>query len=110
VACTGGTLFAISPWLGLIAFGTFVIILLFFRYVSLGSIICMFLPTFMIFIPGIDYLYLFDHSLLFKDSYKPDWVTHVYLLCIMLCNSFLVIVRHVPNIRRLINHEERKIF
>jgi glycerol-3-phosphate acyltransferase PlsY len=83
---------------------------LLFRYVSLGSMICMFIPAFMIFIPNIAYLYLFDYSLLFNNSYQPDVIAKVWIMCIMLCNSFIIIVRHAPNIQRLLKHEEKRFF
>jgi glycerol-3-phosphate acyltransferase PlsY len=110
VACSGGTLFAISPWLGLIALFTFIIILLICRYVSLGSMICMLLPAFAVFIPRIAYLYLFENNLLYNLNYvyTPTLTIKVWLMGIILCNSIIVIIRHSSNIKRLINREEKR--
>jgi glycerol-3-phosphate acyltransferase PlsY len=86
------------------------VIFLIFRYVSLGSMICMTLPAFMIFIPGIDYIYLFDHSLLYKDNYHPEVLIQMWIMFIILCNSSIMIIRHIPNIKRLLRHEEKRFF
>jgi acyl-phosphate glycerol 3-phosphate acyltransferase len=110
VATTGGMLFAISPWLGLISFGTFVLILICTRYVSLGSMICMFIPAFLIFVVPLDNFYLFDHSLLYSNDYHPDTWGRVIFLIEMLCNSAIVFIRHKPNIQRLWKHEEKRFF
>jgi glycerol-3-phosphate acyltransferase PlsY len=88
----------------------FVLILLITRYVSLGSIICVFLVSFMIFIPHIDYIYLFNNSLLYPEKYWPDVVSKLIMMIIMLCNSLIVTIRHRKNIGCLIMHKERKFF
>jgi glycerol-3-phosphate acyltransferase PlsY len=110
VSTTGGVVFAISPWLGLVAFGLFILILLITRYVSLGSIVCVFLSAFMIFIPHLDYIYLFNNSLLYPENYQPDVLSKALMMCIMLCNALIVIIRHKQNILCLINGKERKFF
>lgn len=110
VSTTGGILFAISPWLGLIAFGTFVCVVIITRYVSLSSMICMFIPVFMIFIPTLQYIYLFDNSLLYTGQYSPNISTQIILMMMMLCNSSIIIVRHKTNIVRLLQHKEKRIF
>jgi glycerol-3-phosphate acyltransferase PlsY len=99
-------LFAISPWLGLIAFGIFVVMFFIFRYVSLSSMVCMFLPAFMVFVPHISYLYLFRYSL----WYPHDAIIQIWLMCMILYNSLIVIIRHKSNIQRLLKHEEKRFF
>jgi glycerol-3-phosphate acyltransferase PlsY len=96
--------------LGLLSFGIFVVILLITRYVSISSTICMFMPAFSVFLVGMDYFYLFDHSLLFQTSFEPDIVERVIFMVMILCNSLIVIIRHIPNIIRLSKHEEKKVF
>jgi glycerol-3-phosphate acyltransferase PlsY len=72
--------------------------------------ICMFLPAFLIFVPYIDYLYLYDHSLLYNAAYIPDLISKIWLMLLMLCNSFIIMLRHTPNIQRLLKHEEKRFY
>jgi glycerol-3-phosphate acyltransferase PlsY len=72
--------------------------------------ICMFIPVFMIFIPTLQYIYLFDNSLLYTGQYSPNISTQIILMMMMLCNSSIIIVRHKTNIVRLLQHKEKRIF
>jgi glycerol-3-phosphate acyltransferase PlsY len=110
VSTTGGILFAVSPWLGLIAFGIWLTILLATRYVSLGSMFCMLLTVFLIFIDKLNFLYLFDRSLLFHNPLFINWSIRCGLFALLLINAMIVIARHYPNIQRLLKHQERKFF
>ena len=88
VATACGAFLAINPLAVLICFIAFVIVLAIFRYVSLASIIAaLMLPI---------SLYIFNSL--------PDIVVFSGLI------SLLVIVRHISNIKRLLNGTENKIF
>lgn len=118
VATTGGVLFSISPYLGLIAFLTWLIIVLITRYVSLGSLFCMTVASLFVFIPAVGDFYLFNASLIFplrvelniRDAYNIN----PWLMCgtflIILCNDIILTIKHRPNIERLINNTESKLF
>ncbi|WP_372519869.1 glycerol-3-phosphate 1-O-acyltransferase PlsY [Candidatus Ruminimicrobiellum ovillum] len=88
VATACGVFLALNPLSVLICFITFVIILAIFKYVSLASIIAaMMLPI----------------SLYCLDSF-PELIVFSGIIAI------LVVIRHIGNIKRLLNGTENKIF
>lgn len=88
VATGCGVFLALNPLATLICFAIFVVILLIFRYVSFSSIIAaMMLPI----------------TLFFLNS-DPEIVLFSGVVAI------LVVIRHVSNIKRLLNGTENKIF
>ncbi|MDR3257424.1 MAG: glycerol-3-phosphate 1-O-acyltransferase PlsY [Mycoplasmataceae bacterium] len=113
VATTGGVILTISPWIGLIGLGLWILIILITRYVSVSSMVTMFVCAFLIFVPHLDFIYLFQESSLFPNisaSEYPTLIAKCILMLVMLCNSFIVISRHTPNIVRLINKKEKRFF
>lgn len=87
VATAGGMVFAIDWRIALILLAIFFVVLLISKYVSLGSIIMALLyPVF---------IFIFHRS--------------VILVLIAVVFTFVVVVAHKDNIRKLLNHTERKI-
>jgi glycerol-3-phosphate acyltransferase PlsY len=72
--------------------------------------VCMLIPTFLVFIDKLNFLYLFDGSLLFPQPLVISWNIRISLFVLTFINALIVIVRHSTNIKQLIKHEERKIF
>jgi len=88
VATAAGILLVIFPQVFLSLLLVFFLVLLIFRYVSLSSISVAFLFPFLI--------YFF---------YPSNWILQLVSLIL----SALVIIRHIPNIKRLCKGEEPKI-
>jgi glycerol-3-phosphate acyltransferase PlsY len=76
---------------------------------------------FLILIPNLNFLYLFDNSVLYnpglyaprddvaKISYEFNSDLIFGLFIIMFCSTFLVLMRHKSNIYRLLHGKESKI-
>lgn len=125
VSSAAGFAACVSPWMFFICFILFWSICLITRYVSLSSILTVFLLPFWTLIPQLDFFYMvnipnlqiidiprfnnaFDIANYF--NYTSMWW---YLLTLFLLQgfvSFLVIYRHKENIVRLIKKQERKAF
>ncbi len=88
ISCIAGVIIAYSWRVSLIGFFTFVIILALFKFVSLAST-C---SGFSLFIGW----YLFS---------KNDW----YLLGFLILAMIFVVIKHIPNYKRIINGTENKI-
>lgn len=87
VATAAGVLMALNPWLALATLASFAIILAFFRYVSLGSIVAaLFAPFYQLLI----------------------WGAEPALLCVVPM-GLLLIWRHEGNIRKLLKGTENKL-
>jgi glycerol-3-phosphate acyltransferase PlsY len=84
VATTFGVFLAINPWSGLVFFLIWLLIVIFTKYVSLGSIVGLLGASIFTFFIGKDY-----------------WV-------IFLALSLFSMLRHKENIKRLLNGNERK--
>lgn len=114
VSSCGGVLFAISPWLGLAAFGIWVIVVLTTRYVSVASGLCMFIPAFLIFITQMDYMYFFSMGFYENQWFIPSFENNISLMvglmAIILFDWLLTAIRHGNNIKNLIKKNERKFF
>ncbi len=88
VATACGVFLALNPLSVLICFITFVIILAIFKYVSLASIIAaMMLPISLYWLDAVPELILFSGVI-----------------------AILIVIRHIGNIKRLLNGTENKIF
>ncbi len=86
VATAAGVLFGLNPWLGLATLATFAIILAFFRYVSLASIVAAaFAPFYQLLI------------------WRPGW--SALAMAVM---GLLLVWRHAGNIRKLIAGTENR--
>lgn len=87
VATAFGTISAINIDFSIIMIGTWILIILLFRYVSLGSII----------------------TAIIMPCYA--WYINNYTYCFfMITLSFLILIRHIDNIKRLWNHQEKRIW
>jgi len=110
VATFGGFGLSTSWFLSLTGFGTFFIVLKAKKYVSLASISAGIATI--IFSWGL-YAFQFVAPESFWHFFMWGWGS--YLLAgweyatVATLISLLLIVRHIPNIKRLIHHEERKI-
>lgn len=87
VATSGGMVFAVDWRIALILLAVFIIVLIITKYVSLGSIIMAVLYPIM--------MYVFHNS--------------VSLAVFAAIFTIIVLMTHVPNIARLINHTENKV-
>ncbi len=88
VATSFGVLAVLHPWVGLLTFSIWVIVVLIWRYISLGSLVAFAsLPLIVI------WLYPDRNSILFS-----------------LGTAVLVYLRHLENISRLLSKKEAKVF
>lgn len=90
VACCTGILLAYSPLIFIIVIAIFILVLIWKRYISLSSMtaaISAFILSF------------FIHS---SESIDILFTSVIGILCAF------IIIRHIPNIKRLINHTESK--
>ncbi|MGL4647116.1 MAG: glycerol-3-phosphate acyltransferase [Mycoplasmoidaceae bacterium] len=124
-ASTAGFFMAVSPWIFIIAFLMFWIILGIVRYVSVSSILAIIASVIMSLIPNLNFLYMLnlggDLTIIsgVNDSitnfYKPfinyesysQYIFYVFSMALLMAT--IVIYKHKENIRRLINKEESKI-
>ena len=84
----------LNRWLALILFAVFVIVVAFTRYISLGSSVAAALyPVFL--------APLFRG--LFSGAYPP-----IYIVLFSFFLAAIIIYKHIPNIKRIMNHEESK--
>lgn len=123
-ASTAGFFLALSPWIFLIGFALFWIFFFSSRYVSLSSIFSIFVTTFFLLIPQLDYFYILninnaniinvqninDSINNLSVSYIDYWwyIINNFLLSFLI--SIIVIYKHKKNIINLINHKEKKLF
>ena len=114
VSSFGGLLFAISPWIALCAFGFWLVIVLITRYISLASIFMTIFASSMIFVPGVNWLYLFSNDLFdWYSNYLSNADSLINIICIFsmcICLSSFIIWRHKNNIKNLLDKKERKFF
>ena len=90
VACCTGILLAYNPLIFLIVLAVFILVLIWKKYISLSSIVSAtvaFILTFFI--------------------YNTETIDYVFTIVIGILWMF-IIIRHIPNIKRLINHNESK--
>lgn len=114
---TAGIILAISPYLAIITFTIWVIIVVISKYVSLGSMLCTLITPFFVFIKQLDLMYLFGNSL-FNNSLNfindSVYSQHVWLFIglflIIFLSALFVLYRHKSNLIRIKQGTERKIF
>ncbi|MGL4948165.1 MAG: glycerol-3-phosphate 1-O-acyltransferase PlsY [Mycoplasma sp.] len=109
-SCLGAFTICISPLIGLTAFILWFIIMKVTKYVSLSSILTSWVVVILLFIPGLNWLYLAQSSidnLLIIGGHGIYWILFVNSI-VIICATILTI-KHKDNIKRLINKEERKI-
>lgn len=95
VATGLGVAAAVAPWSTLVAFATFVVFVLVFRWVSLASVLAA--TAF-----AVAQTAMLGRSLFAAES----WPLTVFTFCVPL----LIVVRHRSNLRRLVRGEEPKTF
>ena len=92
VATAAGVLLAFEPWLGLAALASFAIIVFFFRYVSLASMVAaLFAPTYYLIGDGV------------------GWQASGAKTLAMVAMGLLLVWRHRENINRLLAGTESKL-
>ena len=110
VATFGGFGLSTGWFLSLIGFGTFFITLKAKKYVSLASIMAGIMT---IVFAWLIYVFQFFAPQSFWDFFMWGWGSYLHAgweyATVTTIISGLLIVRHHANIKRLINHEERKI-
>ena len=84
----------LNRWLALLLLLVFVIVVAFTRYISLGSSVAAALyPVFLI--PFFRWI--------FNGAYPP-----IYVVLFAFFLAGIIILKHIPNIKRILNHEESK--
>lgn len=123
-AATSGFFLAISPWVFLIAFSIFMIVFFICRYVSVSSIIGIIGGTLLFLIPQLDFLYMLDlidanilnvppignFNELYFVTYLNNWEYIITIFSISALISIIVVWKHKPNLIKLRNGEEKKLF
>ncbi len=125
-ATSAGVCLAISPWIYLICFATFWIVLFITKYVSLSSMISIGLGFILMLIPSLDYFYMLnilgnDNCILKIGSvshefmnptinFKEHWDYLFFCFVFMFFMWALVVYKHKDNILRLLNRSENKMF
>lgn len=98
IACTAGLLAAFDPRIGIVALITFLLVVIFTRYVSLGSIMIVIEFTLLLIVFG---------QMGFYHMERPALI-EMYVLGVLL--MIMAIYRHRANIVRLFNGTENKVF
>lgn len=124
-ATTAGVMMSISPWIFLIAFTLFILIVLITKYVSLASMLSISIACILILIPNLDYFYMFNiinnndminigpinnEFINPTINYKENWGYLFTIFLIFFVITGIVVYKHKTNIFRLITRTENKIF
>lgn len=105
IACTAGVILTfLDPVMIVLGLVTFFGLFLIFRYVSLGSICLVTVFAIEYTVSCLAGRYPFD---LDDSSSRLAMIESICVICFM---SAMAIYRHRANIKRLINHEEKKMF
>ncbi len=110
VSCFCGLILAISPFLAIVSLSVFVISLIIKKYVSLSSILGSISTWILIFIPGINWMYMTNESITtlnIVDGYNTLTILLVMSYC--LAGSSLLTIKHKENIIRIMNGSERRV-
>lgn len=89
VACCAGILLAYKPLIFIFTMTVFTLVFIWKKYISLASILAAIATLIISFIPF---------------GGEMDW----FFTIIVVCAVTFLIIRHIPNIKRLINHTENK--
>lgn len=109
-ACYGAFLFIVSPWIALLALICLIALIKKTKMMSFSVLIVAIFVPFLIFIPGLSYLYILDSDIfdiLFID-FNP-YLSVILLFFILFISTIIIIFKHRENIKRIKNNEERKI-
>jgi glycerol-3-phosphate acyltransferase PlsY len=108
VSTSGGVFFAISPWIALVAFGIWLLIVSSTRYVSLGSIITLAISPPLVYAPHLTLWYLINNHIFGPSNFHISilFITCIFILTMV--NGLLVTYRHRTNIIRLLHHKENR--
>lgn len=109
IASLGGLLLVMSPFMGATAGLIIILCVIISRYVSLGSVIAVLVSPFTALIPGVNYTYLMypDISTCVHNSIHNPCI-FLPLFGMLLFLGILIVIKHIPNIKRLINGTENK--
>ena len=102
VASIAGFILCMNYKLAIVAFGAYFIVFLITKIISLGSISTAIATFIASFIPFFKDCYLFTHNEL--NNNISLLIFHVTLFVL----GALLIIRHIPNIKRLLKGEEKK--
>lgn len=110
VASSLGFYLCVSPFIGLLFVLIMLIIVLITKYVSLGSIITVWICACLTLIPYINYFYLANANLLIINKDLINYtINATFILAIGLIIAILVTIKHKANIIRIKNKVENKI-
>ncbi len=104
VASIFGFLIFMNYRLALLALGTFIIVFLISRIVSLSSISAAIIVMILHFIPFLRNSYLFNNLNFDPNNKIPEIIFSITIFIL----GTLLICRHIPNIKRLFKHEEKQ--
>ena len=100
VATASGAVFAYIPLLFPIAVISYFTTFLISHYSSLGSLISALLLAI------LSFIYVF----IIKIDYITNVPIDIYMIVLVSFGLIIIYLKHIPNIKRLINHEEHKIY
>ena len=98
IASTFGVMLALCPSIALVCVVVFIIIFAITHYVSLGSVVIV-----TVFLAGV---VIANHMMLLGVS--PEYLVEFDIVAA--CFTLMAIWRHRANIKRLLNHEESKVY
>jgi glycerol-3-phosphate acyltransferase PlsY len=79
------------------------------KYVSVASIATTFFGSFLIFVPYLDFVYFSSTPFYFLDYSGVELINLLMIFCILFFSSIIIVLKHLPNIHRLLLNTENKI-
>ncbi|WP_208894799.1 glycerol-3-phosphate 1-O-acyltransferase PlsY [Ureaplasma diversum] len=111
VACYGGLLIVMNPFVALVGIIIILIILATKHYMSLASIVAASICAVLVLIPGINYSpYINEDINYFVYALNPSIRSTSYLLIYTIPSAGFIILKHKKNIERLILRTENKTY
>ncbi|MGL4951804.1 MAG: glycerol-3-phosphate 1-O-acyltransferase PlsY, partial [Mycoplasma sp.] len=109
-SCLGAFTLCISPFVGIIAFLIWIIVMKITKYVSFASIVASWMAAILIFIPGINWMYLSEIPITDVYLIGGYGIYHIlFVSSIIVLAAIALTWKHKENIKRLLKGEERKI-
>lgn len=111
VATYGGLCICLSPFITFVAIAIIATCVLITKKMSIGSLVSACIVPFLVLVPGINYLYLYNPQISFfiKDlSYVTVQLLPVFAMLVLM--SGLIIFSHRENIKKIINKTENNVF
>jgi glycerol-3-phosphate acyltransferase PlsY len=89
------------------------IVLLLSAYISLASMLAFICVALLSLVPQLDSFYLVNNEYYnaYIDivSYNHYWISIISLCVLLLFISTIIIIRHIPNIKKIIDNNESKV-